>query len=120
MTVHEFGEENGNTIVLIHPSLVMWDYFENLIPLLEERYHLIVPALPGYDEEQKRDFSSVEEIAGELENWLIKHDIGTISCIYGCSMGGSVVLKMLANNRVSIDTAVIDGGITPYHLSTLL
>lgn len=47
MTVHEFGKENGRIIVLIHPSLVMWDYFEYVIPLLQDRYHLIVPALPG-------------------------------------------------------------------------
>ncbi len=29
MTIHEFGAENKNVIVLIHPSLVMWDYFEH-------------------------------------------------------------------------------------------
>ena len=120
MTVHEFGKANEKTIVLIHPSLVMWDYFANLIPLLEEHCHLIIPALPGYDEEQQGDFSSVEQIAGELETWLNEHDFGTISCVYGCSMGGSVILKMLANARVSIETAVIDGGITPYQLPWIL
>ena len=29
-------------------------------------------------------------------------------------MGGSIVIRMLANNRVNISSAVIDGGITPY------
>ena len=48
MTIHEFGAENKNVIVRIHPSLVMWDYFEYLIPLMQNRYHLIIPALPGY------------------------------------------------------------------------
>ena len=28
MTYHEFGTENKRVILLIHPSLVMWDYFE--------------------------------------------------------------------------------------------
>lgn len=32
MTVHEFGTEKDRLLVLIHPSLVMWDYFENVIP----------------------------------------------------------------------------------------
>ena len=36
MTIHEFGKENKETIILIHPSVVKWDYFENVIPLLEE------------------------------------------------------------------------------------
>lgn len=63
MTIHEFGKENKEIIVLIHPSIVRWDYFERVIPLLERDYHLIVPALPGYDEEEKSDFTSVEQIA---------------------------------------------------------
>ena len=37
MTIHEFGTENKNVIVLIHPSLVMWDYFEYVIPLMQDR-----------------------------------------------------------------------------------
>lgn len=55
MTIHEFGTENKDTVILLHPSAVMWDYFEYVIPLLENKYHLIVPALPGYDEESLRD-----------------------------------------------------------------
>lgn len=30
MTIHEFGKENKETIILIHPSVVKWDYFENV------------------------------------------------------------------------------------------
>ena len=45
MTIHEFGRDNPKTIVLIHPSLVMWDYFEYVIPFLEKRFHLVIPAL---------------------------------------------------------------------------
>ena len=72
MTIHEFGKENDKVIVLLHPSVVMWDYFEYVIPLLEKKYHLIVPALPGYDPDEKSDFTSVEEISSELEDWRSK------------------------------------------------
>lgn len=116
MTIHEFGAENNDVIVLIHPSLVMWDYFEYVIPLMQDRYHLIIPALPGYDEDVPGDFTSVEEIAGELARWLIAHGHTSISCIYGCSMGGAVIVRFLADNRIKVKSAVIDGGITPYQL----
>ena len=116
MTIHEFGKEKNKVIVLIHPTLVMWDYFEYVVPLLEKKYHLIIPALPGYDPDQKSDFTSVEYIAAELEDWLLGKGITEINCIYGCSMGGSVVIRFLADNRVITQTAVIDGGITPYRL----
>ncbi len=120
MTIHEFGKENDKVIVLVHPSVVMWDYFEYVIPLMEKKYHLIIPAIPGYDPDNKSDFTSVEDIAAELEDWLIKHGLSDVTCLYGCSMGGSVVVRMLADNRLNIRSAVIDGGITPYQLPWII
>ena len=116
MTIHEFGQSHGEVVVLVHPSGVMWDYFEYVIPLMQERYHLTVPALPGYDAENCSDFTSVEEIAEELADWLIAHGHRSIACIYGCSMGGAVVTRFLADRKVIVNSAVIDGGITPYQL----
>lgn len=86
MTIHEFGQAHDEVVVLVHPSVVMWDYFEYVIPLMQEYYHLIVPALPGYDTESGSDFTNVEQIAEELADWLITHDHREIACIYGCSM----------------------------------
>ena len=120
MTIHEFGRENRDVVVLIHPALVMWDYFEYVIPLLREKYHVIVPALPGYDETAPGDFTSVEEIAASLAEWLDAHGVQKIACLYGCSMGGAVVTRFLADRRVTVRAAVIDGGITPYQLPRLV
>lgn len=120
MTFHEFGTENQKIIILIHPSLVMWDYYEYLIPLLESKYHIIVPALPGYDEGMTESFTSIEQIAEEMEDWLIQQSFSNIECVYGCSMGGAVVIRMLADNRITIQNAVIDGGITPYQLPRVI
>nr|MCR4788877.1 alpha/beta hydrolase [Lachnospiraceae bacterium] len=120
MTVHEFGKENDKIIVLIHPSIVMWDYFEYVIPLMEKKYHLVIPAIPGYDPDVRNDFTSVEEISKDLENWLIENGMRTVDCIYGCSMGGSIVIRMLSDNRININSAVIDGGIAPYRLPWII
>ena len=120
MTIHEYGKENAKTIVLIHPSLVMWDYFEYVIPFLEKHYHLVIPALPGYDKEMHSDFTSIERIAGDLADCLTGHGCDRVACIYGCSMGGSIVIRFLADGRIPVDTAVIDGGITPYQLPWII
>jgi hypothetical protein len=40
MTIHEYGADKEKVIVLIHPSAVMWDYFEYVIPELQEKYYL--------------------------------------------------------------------------------
>ncbi len=120
LTYHEFGTDNKRVIILIHPAVVMWDYFEYVVPLLEKDFHLIIPALPGYDPDRKDDFTSVEVIAAEIEKWFKDKGIQKVECIYGCSMGGAIVAKLLSNNLIHFEHAVMDGGITPYQLPWLL
>ncbi len=120
MHIHEFGKENEKIILLVHPSMVMWDYFERVIPILEKEYHLVVPALPGYDPAEKQDFSSIEQIVEELENWFLERRYSHIACAYGCSMGGSVIVRLLGNRHIDIQSAVLDGAITPYQLPRLI
>ena len=114
MTIHEFGKENKETILLIHPSVVKWDYFETVIPILQGKYHLLVPALPGYDFENNSDFTSVEQIAAELNDWLKAEGYTELYAVYGCSMGGSIALLVALGQLIRIKHCVMDGGITPY------
>lgn len=116
MNIHEFGKGNSETIVLIHPSVVRWDYYEYVVPLLEQCYHVVVPALPGYDLDEDSDFTSVEQIAAELGDWLKINGCASVHAVYGCSMGGSIALMLAVGQAVQIDHCVMDGGITPYQL----
>ena len=120
MRIHEYGKDHPESIVLLHPSLVAWDYYENLIPLLEKDYHLLIPALPGYDLSDRSEFTSVEKIAEELARDLLKRGIREASAVYGVSMGGSIVLRMAAGRRLRTRHYVMDGGITPYQLPWIL
>ena len=121
MNIYEYGKGNKKTIILIHPAVVMWDYFEYVIPCLEKFFHVIVPALPGYDRKKpNEDFTSVEIIADELAEVLLKNKIEVIDLLYGCSMGGSIVLRMISGKKITIKNAICDGGITPYNLSRIL
>ena len=116
MNIHEFGKENAETILLIHPSVVKWDYFESVIPLLQKKYHLLVPALPGYDFENDSDFTGVEQIASELNHWLKAEGYTELHAVYGCSMGGSIALLVALGQQIKIKHCIMDGGITPYQL----
>lgn len=120
MNIHEFGKDNKKVILLIHPSAVKWDYFEYVIPLLEKKYHLIIPALPGYDFEDDSDFTSVEQIADDLVKWLTESNINHLYAVYGCSMGGSIALLTVLHTQIKAEHCVMDGGITPYRLPWII
>ena len=117
MTIHEFGKENEETLVLLHPLGVRWDIFNSIVPILKKDYHIVIPAIPGFDPDMpEADFTSVEQIADEIADWLLDNGLSVVKCLYGCSMGGAVVTRILAVRKLEADFAVIDGGITPYQL----
>ena len=120
MNIHEFGDSNKRHIVLLHPSVVKWDYFDDAVPLLEDDFHLIIPAIPGYDPDSDKDFTNVWQIAGELVDWLGQNGIDELYAVYGCSMGGSIALCMALGRKVKIRHCIMDGGITPYQLPRAL
>ena len=120
MEVKEFGTQNERVVVLVHPSLVTWDYFEHVVPLLENDFHLVIPVVPGYNLEDTSDFDTVERHAAQIGDWLVAHDLTQVHALYGCSMGGSIVLRMAIDNKVQVSHFVMDGGITPYQLPWIL
>lgn len=120
MNIHEFGQENRECVLFLHASCTGWDFYEESIQRLSVQYHVVVPAMPGHDLTTDEDYTSVEEITAELEQWLLKRGQTHIHGLYGLSMGGSVALRLLADNKIVFDKAVIDAGITPYQLPWLL
>lgn len=77
---------------------------------------MLIPALPGYDFENDSDFTSVEQIASELNDWLSTRGYRNLYAVYGCSMGGSIALMVTLEQRIKINHCIMDGGITPYQL----
>ena len=73
---------------------------------------MLVPALPGYDFENDSDFSSVEQIALELNGWIKANGYTEIYAVYGCSMGGSISLMVTLGQMIKIKHCIMDGGIT--------
>ena len=81
--------------------------------------HLPV-VLPGYDLNDNSEFSSVEEIASELADDLMARGIHKVRAVYGCSMGGSIALRIAVDGKIEASHYILDGGITPYQLPRIL
>ena len=79
-----------------------------------------IPAIPGYDLKDDSQFSTVEKVASQLADELLQKGIREVKAIYGCSMGGSIVLRMAADGKLKAQHYVMDGGITPYQLPWIL
>lgn len=116
MNIYEFGLENDKSLVMIHGACMSWDMFQGSIDALKEDFHIFAVAVPGHDLTTNEEFTTVEDIADRIETELIARGLHEINVLYGLSMGGGFVIRMLADNRLRVDHAVIDAGITPYEL----
>lgn len=117
MRFQEFGSKELQTVLLLQPMGLGPDAFDLVIPILSQSYHLIIPTIPGLDpRDPGQDFTSIEEIAANIEDWVCEHGGSHVKGIYGCSMGGAIAIRLMSDRRISAGVWIIDGGITPYQI----
>lgn len=110
MQFYEFGKENKTTLVLIHGMSTTWKMsFASFIELARNQYHIIAVSLDGHDPEEQTEFVSLAEEAEKVEKYLQENYDGKVDIIYGASLGGAIVFKMLMNENVQMDIAIADG-----------
>ena len=77
MDVHEFGKENPLKIVLIPGNMMCWRQFEPVIPLLEQKYHIIAISTDGYDGSGKTTFTTAVALIlyDEIDRFTPRPDV---------------------------------------------
>lgn len=136
MNIHEFGQENRECVLFLHAFCTGWYFYEESVQRLSEQYHVIVPAMPGHDLTTDEDYTSVEEIASELEQWLQERGLSRVHGLYvvlplgrGCRRADHriaffnlLILSMLSNGfrRIGNDATVNGIGTSNKSLGAIL
>ena len=113
MKVYEFGTENEKTFVFFQCAAEPWWVFKASAEAVAEDYHVYLFIADGHDE-QGTDFVSIEKTVQDAAEYLKKKGVKRIEAMYGVSMGGASVIRFLATEKIPVDKAIIDAGITPY------
>ena len=119
MYIYEAGCENEKAMVIIHGACMSYNMMREIVQKVKDRYHIYNVGVPGMDPNSDEEFTSIEDISDKIEQKLIEKGVKEIECLYGLSMGGALVIRLLANHRIPVKKALIDAGITPYELPYL-
>ncbi|WP_347453359.1 alpha/beta fold hydrolase [Clostridium sp. L74] len=111
-----FGDNHSKIFLFYHGSCTHWSWYKGSLDELAKKYFVIVPILDGYDKNNKTDFTSIVKAVKGTTDYLINYGYKKIHGIYGISLGGALIIRMLAENKIYIDKTIIDVGITPYQL----
>lgn len=103
----EFGKENHNIILLLHGGGLSWWNYKEAAKLLQDDYRIVLPILDGHAESD-RPFTSIEDNADEIINFIDEHFGGSVLLIGGLSLGGQILLEILSRRNDICKYAVIE------------
>lgn len=120
MQILEHGLEHERTLLFFPCTAEPVWAFEDTIAQLSQKWHIFQVVYDGHQPEYPGDFTSVEQTVDEVTAYLKQHGAARLDAAYGCSLGGACLTRLLAVGEISIQRAIIDGGITPYQLPYLV
>lgn len=95
MNFKEYGNKNKDTIMLLHGGGLSWWNYREEAERLQKSYHIIIPILDGHSDSDRR-FTSIEDNAQEIIDYIENNYDGHISLIGGLSLGGQILLEILS------------------------
>ena len=87
---------------------VSYEIFLPLIELVQDRFHVIAVEVDGFTLDRYTDFTSVNDQARQIVEYVREHHGVHLNVAYGLSLGGKILSRVLERNELVIDHAVLD------------
>ncbi len=113
MKFHEYGNPNGQPILILHGMMQKWQTLQEIFTVLEDEYRLIYPALTGYTEGDENYVSFQDECA-QMESYVKENCGGELLAVYGISQGAMILSELTARNSIKIKYVFLDGVYTAH------
>ena len=120
MKYQEYGSDQNDTILLLHGGGLSWWNYREAAELLQGEYHIILPVLDGHAGSD-RPFTTIEENAEEIIQFIDEKLSGSVLLIGGLSLGGQVLLEMLSKRKNLCSYALVESAaVIPSKLTNML
>ncbi len=107
MKFYESGNKSNPVILLIPGTCCHYSLFDKVLPLLKEKFYTVVVSFSGFDENEKSEYLSMDDETIKIEKYIKDNFNNHISCIYGCSLGGSFASYLLQRNNIKVDHIIL-------------
>ena len=110
MNYVEYGKKNSKVIILLHGGGLSWWNYREVAELLQSDYHVILPILDGHAQSD-RDFTTIEENAKEIVEFIDEQFGGSVHLIGGLSLGGQILVEILSQRKDICQNALIESAL---------
>lgn len=108
MNFRIFGKEKAPTLLLIPGLGVSYEIFLPLIKLTEDKFRIIAAEVDGFTLGKYTRFTSVDDQAAQVIDYVKTHYNGHLDGAYGLSLGGKILSRIMERDEVVIDHAIMD------------
>lgn len=110
MNFKEYGDNNKDIIMLLHGGGLSWWNYREEAEKLNNSYHIILPILDSHSESD-RSFTSIEDNAQEIVEYITNNYNGHIRFIGGLSLGGQILFEILSRKEDICDYAIVESAL---------
>ena len=94
---------------MLIPGLgVSYEIFVPLVNLLENDFQIIAVEVDGFVLGKHSRFTSIDDQASQIIDYVKANHNDSLDCVYGLSLGGKILSRMMERNEIVIDHAVMD------------
>ena len=108
MEFHTYGEPDKQTLLLLPGLGVSHEIFLPLVELLKDRFHIVAAEIDGFLIGKPSRFTSVDDQAAQVNRYVQENFDGKMDVVYGLSLGGKILSRMMERNEIVVNHAVMD------------
>ncbi|MBR1797781.1 MAG: alpha/beta hydrolase [Clostridiales bacterium] len=109
MKIEEFGDSRNKKIVLIPGTMMCWKQFSDVIPLLQNDYHILAVSTDGFDGNLDSTFTTAEASAHKLAEELRERGIEEVELVFGESFGSATTAVIFNSQEIKVKSIIMNG-----------
>lgn len=107
MKIVEYGKNNCEVIMMLHGGGLSWWNYRSEAELLCDNYHVVLPIIDGHAESDD-SFTSIEEAASRLIDYIKMNFGGKIKALCGLSLGAQIAVEMISQDNNICEFSIIE------------
>ena len=97
-----FGKKDAPVLMLVPGLGVSYEIFIPLIRLLENEFQIVAVQVDGFVIGKYTEFTSIDDQAVQVVDYVKKRYYSHIDCAYGLSLGGKIVSRVLERDEIVV------------------
>ncbi|NLA24607.1 MAG: alpha/beta hydrolase [Bacteroidales bacterium] len=111
MIFKTFGNREYETIILLHGGGLSWWSYQEIIEHLKERYYVVSVVIDGHGENSDQTFTSIENPAEQLIDFIDNEANGQVFALMGLSLGAQIIVETITRRKNIAKYAVIESAL---------